>query len=60
MAERIPTMYGRYYTINLVWRGREFTLSAFTPKLQKLQRTGDRIIRDIRKGKDKPGSAYEK
>ena len=25
MAERIPTMYGRYYTINLVWRGREFT-----------------------------------
>ena len=27
---------------------------------QKLQRTGDRIIRDIRKGKDKPGSAYEK
>ena len=26
---------------------------------QKLQRTGDRIIRDIRKGKDKPASAYE-
>ena len=44
MAERIPTMYGRYYTINLVWRGREFTLSAFTPKLQKLQRTGAQRI----------------
>ena len=26
---------------------------------QKLQRTGDRIIRDIRKGKDKPASAYQ-
>lgn len=27
---------------------------------QKLQRTGDRIIRDIRAGKDKPASHYEK
>ena len=26
---------------------------------QKHQRTGDRIIRDIRKGKDKPASAYQ-
>lgn len=26
---------------------------------QKLQRTGDRIIRDIRKGKEKPASAYQ-
>ena len=27
---------------------------------QKLQRTGDRIIRDIRAGKNKPASSYEK
>ena len=27
---------------------------------QKLQRTGDRIIKDIRKGKNKPASDYEK
>ena len=27
---------------------------------QKLQRTGDRIIKDIRSGKNKPASAYEK
>jgi hypothetical protein len=27
---------------------------------QKLQRTGDRIIKDIRAGKNKPASAYEK
>ena len=26
---------------------------------QKLQRTGDRIIKDIRKGEDKPASAYK-
>ncbi len=26
---------------------------------QKLQRTGDRIIKDIRKGKDKPASSYK-
>ena len=44
MAERIPTMYGRYYTINLVWRGREFTLSAFTPKLQKLQKLEHNVL----------------
>jgi len=27
---------------------------------QKLQRTGDRLIRDIRKGKNKPASEYQK
>ena len=44
MAERIPTIYGRYYTINLVWRGRIHPVAFFTPKLQKLQRTGAQRI----------------
>ena len=39
-------MYGRYYTLNVVWRGREFTLSVFRPKLQLLQRPGAQRIAD--------------
>ncbi len=38
MASRIPTMYGRYYVLTVVWRGREYTTTVFRSKLQKLQR----------------------
>ena len=38
MATRIPTMYGRYYVISLVWRGRQFTFTAYRASLSKMQR----------------------
>ena len=38
MASRIPTMYGRYYVLTVVWRGKEFDITVFRSKLQKLQR----------------------
>ena len=38
MATRIPTMYGRYYTISLIWRGRQFTFTAYRANLSKMQR----------------------
>ena len=38
MTTRIPTMYGRYYVLTCVWRGREFDITVFRSKLQKLQR----------------------
>ena len=38
MATRIPTMYGRYYVISLVWRGRQFTFTAYRSTLSKMQR----------------------
>tara|TARA_B000000532_G_scaffold230524_1_gene211764 strand:+ start:340 stop:873 length:534 start_codon:yes stop_codon:yes gene_type:complete len=38
MASRIPTMYGRYYVLTVVWRGREYDITVFRSKLQKLQR----------------------
>ena len=46
MAERLPTMYGRYYTISDVWRGKQFTVNVFRPKLQLLQRPGAQRIVD--------------
>jgi len=27
MTTRIPTMYGRYYVLTCVWRGREFDIT---------------------------------
>jgi hypothetical protein len=30
-----------------------------TPERQKLQRTGDRLLKDIRKKKEKPASSYD-
>ena len=38
MATRIPTMYGRYYVISLVWRGRQFTIPVYRAKTALLQR----------------------
>ena len=38
MTTRIPTMYGRYYVLTCVWPGREFDITVFRSKLQKLQR----------------------
>ena len=38
MATRIPTMYGRYYVISLVWRGRQFTVTTYRSSLSKMQR----------------------
>mgnify|MGYP001308414673 CR=1 FL=1 len=46
MATRIPTMYGRYYVISLVWRGRQFTVTVFRDKLGKLQRPQAQKIAD--------------
>ena len=46
MAERLPTMYGRYYTISAVWRGKQMTVNVFRPKLQLLQRPGAQKIVD--------------
>ena len=46
MAERLPTMYGRYYTISAVWRGTQFSVNVFRPKLQLLQRPGAQRIVD--------------
>ena len=39
-------MYGRYYTISAVWRGKQFTVNVFRPKLQLLQRPGAQRIVD--------------
>ena len=38
MATRIPTMYGRYYVISFIWRGRQFTFTAYRATLSKMQR----------------------
>jgi len=38
MATRIPTMYGRYYVISFVWRGRQMTFTAYRSSLSKMQR----------------------
>jgi len=46
MTTRIPTMYGRYYVLTLVWRGREYTITVFRSKLQKLQRPQAQKIAD--------------
>lgn len=46
MADRLPTMYGRYYTITAVWRGSQFNVNVFRPKLQLLQRSGAQRIVD--------------
>ena len=44
MTTRIPTMYGRYYVLSLIWRGREYDITVFRSKLQKLQRPGAQRI----------------
>jgi len=44
MTTRIPTMYGRYYVLSLIWRGREYDITVFRSKLQKLQRPGAQKI----------------
>ena len=46
MTTRIPTMYGRYYVLTLVWRGREYDITVFRSKLQKLQRPQAQRIAD--------------
>ena len=46
MTTRIPTMYGRYYVLTLVWRGREYTITVFRSKLNKLQRPQAQRIAD--------------
>ena len=46
MTTRIPTMYGRYYVLSLVWRGREYDITVFRSKLQKLQRPQAQKIAD--------------
>ncbi len=46
MTTRIPTMYGRYYVLTLVWRGREYDITVFRSKLQKLQRPQAQKIAD--------------
>ena len=38
MATRIPTMYGRYYVISFIWRGRQMTFTAYRASLSKMQR----------------------
>ena len=41
-------MYGRYYVLTCVWRGREFDITVFRSKLQKLQRPqAQRIAQSI-------------
>ena len=48
MTTRIPTMYGRYYVLTIVWRGREYDITVFRSKLQKLQRPqAQRIAQSI-------------
>ena len=48
MTTRIPTMYGRYYVLTCLWRGREFDITVFRSKLQKLQRPqAQRIAQSI-------------
>jgi hypothetical protein len=39
-------MYGRYYVLTLVWRGREYDITVFRSKLQKLQRPQAQKIAD--------------
>ena len=39
-------MYGRYYVLTLVWRGREYTITVFRSKLQKPQRPQAQKIAD--------------
>ena len=46
MATRIPTMYGRYYVISLVWRGRQFTIPVYRAKTALLQRPQAQKIAD--------------
>lgn len=51
MAERLPTMYGRYYTISAVWRGSQFTVNVFRPKTALMQRPqAQRIVDKIYPG----------
>ena len=51
MTTRIPTMYGRYYVLTLVWRGREYTITVFRSKLNKLQRPqAQRIVDSVYPG----------
>ena len=38
MATRIPTMYGRYYVISFIWRGRQMTFTAYRASLSRMQR----------------------
>jgi len=38
MATRIPTMYGRYYVISFIWRGRQMTFTVYRASLSKMQR----------------------
>ena len=38
MATRIPTMYGRYYVISFIWRGRQMTFTVYRANLSKMQR----------------------
>ena len=46
MATRIPTMYGRYYVISLIWRGRQFTFTAYRASLSRMQRPQAQKIAD--------------
>ena len=46
MTTRIPTMYGRYYVLTTVWRGREYDITVFRSKLSKLQRPQAQKIAD--------------
>ena len=38
MATRIPTMYGRYYVISFIWRGRQMTFTVYRASLSRMQR----------------------
>ena len=38
MATRIPTMYGRYYVISFIWRGRQMTFTVYRANLSRMQR----------------------
>ena len=46
MTTRIPTMFGRYYVLTTVWRGREYDITVFRSKLSKLQRPQAQRIAD--------------
>ena len=38
MATRIHTMYGRYYVISFIWRGRQMTFTVYRANLSRMQR----------------------
>jgi len=51
MAERLPTSYGRYYTISLMWRGSPFSVNVFRSKTALMQRSqAQRIVDRIYPG----------